>query len=168
LYEYKGYSPPKNGWRYSLETMKSLDEQNLLFFPESKTGRISRKRYLDEQKGQLIGNIWIDIQNIQAVSKEYIGYPTQKPETLLERIIKMTSNEGDIVLDPFVGGGTTVAVADKLNRRWIGIDQSVQAIKVTDLRMKKQQDLYSQPYELKLRKYDYDMLRSQDAFEFEN
>ncbi|KAA6346879.1 DNA adenine methyltransferase YhdJ [termite gut metagenome] len=168
LYEYKGYKPPKNGWRYSLKTMEELDKQGLLVFPKSKDGRIMRKRYLDEQKGRVVGDVWTDISQIRAISEEAIGYPTQKPESLLKRIIECASNEGDIVLDPFVGGGTTVAVADKLNRRWIGIDQSVQAVKVSDLRLKKQQDLYSQPYELRLRKYDYDMLRSQDAFEFES
>ena len=103
--------------------------------------------------------------------KESIGYPTQKPEALLERIIKMASNEGDVVLDPFVGGGTTVAVADKLKRQWIGIDQSVQAVKVTELRLQKQTDLftsiYANSYSLQLHKYDYDTLRNSNAFEFE-
>ena len=86
---------------------------------------------------------------------------------MTERIIKMASNEGDVVLDPFVGGGTTVAVADKLHRRWIGIDQSVQAIKVTELRLYNQADLFSQPFLTKLHKYDYDTLRYKDAFLFE-
>ena len=100
-------------------------------------------------------------------SPNNIGYPTQKPMALLERIIKCAGNEGDLVLDPFVGGGTTIAVADKLKRNWTGIDQSVAAVKVTDLRLRKQQDMFSQTYELKLRKYDYNMLRNQNAFEFE-
>jgi len=109
-----------------------------------------------------------EIPFIQGISKERIGYPTQKPEALLQRIIECASNEGDIVLDPFVGGGTTVAVADKLRRKWIGIDQSVAAVKVSDLRLKKQQNrLFSEPYELKLRTYNYDYLRNMDAFEFE-
>jgi hypothetical protein len=96
------------------------------------------------------------------------GYPTQKPEALLERIIKCASNEGDMILDPFVGGGTTAAVADRLHRRWIGIDQSVMAVKVTELRLDKQQDLYSTPFSVHLYKYDYDTLRYKDAFEFES
>ena len=79
----------------------------------------------------------------------------------------MASNEGDAVLDPFVGGGTTVAVADKLNRRWIGIDQSVQAVKVTEFRLNNQQDLFSKPFVVQLHKYDYDTLRYKDAFAFE-
>jgi DNA modification methylase len=83
-----------------------------------------------------------DIQYINAMAKERIGYPTQKPEALLERIIKCASNEGDLILDPFMGGGTTMAVADKLNRRWIGIDKSVMAVKVTEERLQKQNGKY--------------------------
>jgi DNA modification methylase len=116
-----------------------------------------------------MGNLWDDIERVGNTSKERIGYPTQKPEALLERIIKCASNEGDIIFDPFVGGGTTIVVADRLNRKWIGIDQSVAAVKVSDLRIKKQRgpmDLY-EPYELQLRYYDYDKLRNMEAFEFE-
>ncbi|MBK8615470.1 MAG: hypothetical protein IPN85_18890 [Flavobacteriales bacterium] len=78
----------------------------------------------------------------------------------------MASNEGDVVMDPFVGGGTTVAVADKLQRKWIGIDQSVQAIKVTQYRLDNQRDLMSQDFTVQLHKYDYDTLRNKDAFAF--
>jgi hypothetical protein len=124
------------------------------------------KNRLDED-GKVPEDYWIDIPRIQGNGNERIGYPTQKPEALLERIIKAASHEGDTVLDPFVGGGTTVAVADKLNRKWIGIDQSAVAIKVTDLRLRKQKDLYSEPYNLNLGTYDYDELRSKDAFDFE-
>jgi len=80
----------------------------------------------------------------------------------------MSSNEGDIILDPFVGGGTTIAVADKLNRQWIAIDQSVAAIKVTEMRMQNQQGLFSNPFVVQLHKYDYDTLRYKDAFAFES
>ncbi|MDM8568815.1 DNA methyltransferase [Thiotrichales bacterium HSG1] len=123
------------------------------------------KYYLD--KGVLPNDWWTDIQALNPSAKERIGYPTQKPEALLERIILCASNEGDIVLDPFVGGGTTVAVADKLKRHWMGIDQSVQAVKVSELRLQKQQDLFSKPFTVQLHKYDYDTLRYSDAFEFE-
>ena len=99
--------------------------------------------------------------------KERIGYPTQKPEKLIERIIKASSNENDIVMDPFLGGGTTVAVADKLNRQWIGIDQSVQAIKVSEMRLHKHRSLFSKPFSLQLHKYDYDDLKNKPPFEFE-
>jgi DNA modification methylase len=134
----------------------------------SKNGVPRLKSYLSEGKGTLLGEIWIDIPNVSSQSKERIGYPTQKPEALLERIINMASNEGDIVLDPFVGGGTTVAVADRLNRQWIGIDSSVAAIKVTQFRLeKKQTDIFAKPFTVQLHKYDYDTLRYKDAFEFE-
>ena len=110
----------------------------------------------------------LEIPSVGSATSERIGYPTQKPEALLERIIKCATNEGDIVLDPFAGGGTTVAVADRLNRKWIGIDQSVQAVKVTELRLGKQQGIFSSPFTVQLHKYDYDTLRYSDAFEFEN
>jgi DNA modification methylase len=168
LYDYKGYKPPKNGWRCTLETMQKWDSEGLIWFPEKSEGRLAFKRYLDENKGSILGDIWTDINNVQSQSQERIGYPTQKPEALMERIIKMASNEGDVVLDAFVGGGTTVAVADKLNRQWIGIDQSVMAIKVTEFRLNTQQDLFSQPFTVTLHKYDYDTLRYKDAFAFES
>jgi len=128
------------------------------------------KRYLDEMEGVGVPlqNIWDDIKPLQAHSKERIGYPTQKPEALMERIIKMASNEGDLILDPFVGGGSSIAVADKLMRRWIGIDQSVQAVKITEMRLNKQQDLYSRHFVSRLYKYDYKTLRYKNAFEFES
>jgi DNA modification methylase len=114
---------------------------------------------------------WWEISILSTTHPERIGYPTQKPMQLLERIVKASSNEGDLILDPFVGGGTTVAVADKLNRKWIGIDQSVAAIKVTEARMNNSQDLFSNqennPFIVQLHKYDYDTLRFKDAFEFE-
>jgi DNA modification methylase len=128
---------------------------------------VERHKNRLDKNGKVPEDYWIDIPRIQGNGNERIGYPTQKPMALLERIIKCASNEGDIVFDPFVGGGTTVAVADKLKRQWIGIDQSVAAVKVTDLRLRKQQDMFSQSYELKLRQYDYNVLRNQDAFEFE-
>lgn len=166
-YIYKGYQPPTNGWRYQLSSMENLDKENRLFFPKDKNGRIMLKRFLDEQKGAVVGDLWIDIDQIRAAKKELIGYPTQKPELLMQRIIECASNEGDTILDPFVGGGTTVVVADKLKRKWIGIDQSVQAVKVTELRLQNQTDLFSNPYVVQLHKYDYDTLRFKDAFQFE-
>jgi DNA modification methylase len=107
-------------------------------------GKIKSDERILNEKGKVPEDWWADI----AIAARYpkgspnnIGYPTQKPMALLERIIKCASNEGDIILDPFMGGGTTVAVADKLNRNWIGIDQSVQAVKVTELRLQQQTDL---------------------------
>ncbi|MBA2453811.1 MAG: restriction endonuclease [Chloroflexia bacterium] len=93
------------------------------------------KRYLDEMPGVPIQDLWTDIHPIGAQATERLGYPTQKPEALLERIIKASSNEGDIVLDPFCGCGTTIAVAERLNRRWIGIDVTHLAIAAIVSRM---------------------------------
>lgn len=148
-----------------LEKLDLLFENDYIVF--SKNGIPSVKRYLENSKGTIVGDNWTDILNVQSQAKERIGYPTQKPLALLERIIKMASNEGDTILDPFVGGGTTIAAAEMLNRKWLGIDQSVQAIKVTDLRLQNEKNLFSQPYVVQLYKYDYDELRNKPAFEFE-
>jgi len=86
----------------------------------------------------------------------------------LERIIKCASNEDDIVLDPFMGGGTTLAVAERLGRRFIGIDQSTIAVKVTELRLQKQMDMFSELCSVHFHKYNYNKLRYEDAFEFQN
>ena len=109
-------------------------KNNLIEFSSNGMPRV--RRYLDEKDGMPLDTMWTDIHGIQGSSNESIGYPTQKPEALLERIIKASSNEGDVVLDCFVGSGTTIAVANKLNRQWIGIDQSVQAIELTKKRLR--------------------------------
>jgi DNA modification methylase len=144
------------------------DEEGKWYRWQKRKNQEPYKVYLSD--GRRIGDVW-DISIINASSKERIGYPTQKPFALLERIIKCASNEGDLVMDPFLGGGTTVAVADKLNRQWIGIDQSVQAVKVSELRLHQQTDLftslYANSYTLQLHKYDYDTLRNKNAFDFE-
>jgi DNA modification methylase len=121
-YDYKGFKPHPNGWAVSIERMEQYDRENRLVFPKNPDGRIRLKRYLDEQPGEKVTNLWEDIPPINSQAQERLGYPTQKPEALLERIIKASSNEGDLVLDPFCGCGTTVQVAQRLNRRWIGID----------------------------------------------
>jgi DNA modification methylase len=133
IYEYKGYTP-KYGWMMTREKLELFDSENRIYWSE--TGKPYRKYFLDEYEGKELTNIWDDITIAQG--SERIGYPTQKPEALLERIIKCASNEGDIVLDHFMGGGTTVAVAERLGRRFIGIDQSAIAVKVTELRLQKQ------------------------------
>jgi site-specific DNA-methyltransferase (adenine-specific) len=134
-YDYKGYKPHPNGWAVSLEKMKRLDAEGRLEIPKSKDGRISLRRYLDEQKGMTIGNLWDDIQPISAQAKERLGYPTQKPEILLERIIKTSSNEGDVILDSFSGCGTSINVAERLHRKWIGIDVTHLAISLIKTRL---------------------------------
>jgi DNA modification methylase len=131
---------------------------------DKKTGK-SYKYYLDD--GKIAEDYWTDIETLNREDKERIGYPTQKPEALLKRIIESASREGDIILDPFVGGGTTIAVSEKLKRQWIGIDQSVQAVKVTEFRLQTMADLFSNSYTVQLHKYDYDTLRYKDAFQFE-
>jgi len=164
-YEWKGKYPPKGRfWAYSKENMEQFEQEKRIFY--SATGKPYLKHYLDDMPGVSVDNLWNNC--VYHNKKERIGYPTQKPEALLERIIKTSSNEGDIVLDPFLGGGTTVAVADKLNRRWIGIDQSVSALRVSEMRLNKQAGLWSPPFTVQLHKYDYDTLRSSNAFEFEN
>lgn len=133
-YEYKGYSPPPKGWRVSLEVMKALDAEDRLAFPKKADGRIARKHYLNEQSGRKIGDVWTDIPPLQ--SGQRLGYPTEKPTILLERILNASSNPGDTVLDPFCGCGTTVHAAQKLGRRWIGIDVTHLAIGLIEKRLR--------------------------------
>jgi len=115
-YDYKGYKAHANGWTVSRERMEQLDAENRLIFPSSTEGRIRIKKYLDEMSGVPTGNVWDDIPPISSHAKERLGYPTQKPLALLERIIEASSNPGDVVLDPFCGCGTAVVAAQKLNR----------------------------------------------------
>jgi site-specific DNA-methyltransferase (adenine-specific) len=122
MYEWKGHSSPPNGWRYSKETMAKLDSENRVWYPEDKTKRPRLKRYLDEMPGTLLSTMWTDIRPINSQARERLGYPTQKPLALLERIINASSNPGDVVMDPFCGCGTAVVAAQKLGRQWIGID----------------------------------------------
>jgi hypothetical protein len=100
--------------------MERLDNEGRLHY--SKTGYVRQKLYLDESKGVPVQDLWSDISSLSGAHSERLGYQTQKPEALLERIIKASSNEGDVVLDPFCGCGTAISVAQRLNRRWIGID----------------------------------------------
>ena len=113
--------------------MKKLDEEGKLHF--TKNGGIRLKRYLDENKGIALQCIWDDIPPVNSQAAERLGYATQKPEILLERIIKASSNEGDLVLDCFCGSGTTAAVAEKLGRRWITCDLGRFAIHTTRKRL---------------------------------
>jgi len=108
-------------WRYSKEKMERLyHEGRIEFRPNGKVPRL--KVYLDEAPGVSIGDVWTDIRGMINFGNEMLGYPTQKPSALLERIVLASSNEGDVILDPFCGCGTAVSAAQKLNRRWIGID----------------------------------------------
>src|SRR5436305_7212946 len=132
-YEYE-YKAIKGFWRCPFEKMKELGEANRLHFTKNKGIRL--KRYLDENKGLPLQTIFDDIPPINSQAKERLGYPTQKPEALLERIIKASSNEGEVVLDPFCGCGTATIAAQKLDRRWIGIDITYLSIAVMKARLK--------------------------------
>ncbi len=103
---------------------------------KDKSGRLRIKRYLEEMPGTRFGNVRDDISPINSQAQERLGYPTQKPEALLERLIKASSNEGDTILDPFCGCGTAISVAQRLNRKWIGIDITHLAIGLIKSRLR--------------------------------
>ena len=122
-------------WRWTKERMQKAYEDGIVV--QTAPGRVpAMKRYLDEQKGTPVGDVWTDIRPLQGNSKEYKGYPTQKPLALLERIIKASSNEGDVVLDPFCGCATACVAAETLGRQWVGIDISPRAVQLTNMRLK--------------------------------
>ena len=132
-YDYKGYTP-QFGWRVVREKLEKIDESGRIHW--SKSGTPYLIRYLDEQPGEIVGNLWDDIPAINSQAQERLGYPTQKPLALLERIINASSNPGDVVLDPFCGCGTAVHAAEKLGRRWIGIDITHLSIALIEKRMR--------------------------------
>jgi len=136
IYEYKGYQPPEKGWAVSPTTMARMEAEGRLYFPADKSKRIRRKRFLDELQGDTVDNLWDDIPPINSQAQERLGYPTQKPEALLARVISASSNEGDTVLDPFCGCGTAIAVAQRLNREWVGIDITHLAIGLIKSRLR--------------------------------
>ncbi len=129
-YPYKGYPPPAKGWRVSLEKMQELDADNRLHFPKKKNGRIMRKVYLHELEGQPMTDVWTDINPLSAHDKERLGYPTQKPIALLERIIEASSNPGDVVFDPFCGCGSAIYAAHLSGRQWIGCDIAILSVQI--------------------------------------
>jgi SAM-dependent methyltransferase len=114
--------------------MKKYEREGRLYYTKQDTPRL--KQYFDEMPGVPATNVWSDISPINSQAKERLGYPTQKPKALLERIIKASSNEGDLILDAFCGCGTTVDAAESLNRRWIGIDISPIAVSLIQKRLK--------------------------------
>ena len=136
-YDWKGYKL-KSGryWAYSKENMKAFDEENKLYYTSSGMPRL--KYYLDEMPGVSLQSLWTDLKHISSQSNERLGYPTQKPESLLERIIYNSSDEGSIVFDCFMGSGTTQAVAHKLGRKFIGADINLGAIQTTTKRLSKE------------------------------
>ena len=132
-YEFHGITKV---WRWTKERMEQAEREGRIYFPKGGEGIPREKRYLDEQEGFPLQDIWTDVPPIPAQADERLGYPTQKPEALLERIIRSSTNEGDVVLDPFCGCGTTVAVSQRLKRRWVGIDITHLAIALMKHRLK--------------------------------
>lgn len=133
-FEWHGVRPYKGRhWAYSREKLDQMYAEGRIEF--RKTGMPVYKRYLDEQPGVPLQDIWTDIR-LTSADKERLGYPTQKPLKLLERIVEASSNPGDVVLDPFCGCGTTIDAAQKLGRRWMGIDITTIAIDLIDARLR--------------------------------
>ena len=168
LYEFLGVT---RYWRYSKENMEALHRKGRII--QTRPGAVPQyKRYLDEMPGVPVQNIWTDIPVINNRSAEKLGYPTQKPEALLERIILASSNEGDTILDPFCGCGTAIAVAEKLKRHWIGIDITHLAVNLIKTRLRdhfgeevgKAYDIIGEPVSVK----DAAELAKQDPFQFQS
>ena len=130
IYEFHGITKP---WRVTKDRMLKLEAEGRIY-TGSKVAQL--KRYLDELPGQAVHELWTDIAPINSQAKERLGYETQKPLALLERIIEASSNEGDIVLDPFCGCGTAVVAAQELKRKWIGIDVTYLAVGLMEWRLK--------------------------------
>ena len=130
-------------WRWKKERMQKAYDEGLIV--QKKTGAVpALKRYLDEMKGTPVDTIWDDIRPVQSQSKERTGYPTQKPLALLERIIQASSNEGEVVLDPFCGCATACVAAEKSGREWVGIDISSKAFDLVQTRMRNELGLFGQ------------------------
>jgi DNA modification methylase len=121
---WRGFDVTAKGrhWAYPPSELDKMDAEGRIYWPAKKTGWPREKIFLDEAEGISLQDVWTDVFPINSQAQERLGYPTQKPEALLERIIRASSNEGDTILDPFCGCGTTIAAAQKLNRGWIGID----------------------------------------------
>ncbi len=142
MYTWRGFPSPEKGWRYEKSTMARLDAEQRIWYPTRHDGsfdtsrRPQLKRYLLEMDGGVMGTVWTDIAPINSQARERLRYPTQKPLALLERILSASSNEGDVVLDPFCGCGTTVHAAEKLKRQWIGIDITQLSISLIEKRLR--------------------------------
>jgi len=166
VYDYKGYTP-KWGWRVLKEKLRAIDKGGRLAWSESGVPYLIR--FLDEMPGGVMPSVWDDIPPINSQAQERLGYPTQKPEALLERIIKASSNEGDVVLDPFCGCGTAVVVAERLKRQWIGIDITHLAITLIRHRLRDafgdevRYEVVGEPVSLP----DAESLAKQDPYQFQ-
>lgn len=135
-YEFHGRLPYKGRyWAYTKDKMERFYADGRIYFPKKPDGVPELKRYLDEQPGVSLQDLWTDLDPINASAAERLGYPTQKPESLMERILASSSKKGQVVLDPFCGCGTTIAVAQQMQREWIGIDISPQAASIMKRRV---------------------------------
>jgi len=136
---WRGFAPGEKGnhWKFAIETLERLDAEERIHWPAN-GGWPRYKRFLDTMKGLALQDIWTDIAPVNAKAIERIGYPTQKPIALLDRIIRSSSNEGDVVLDAFCGCGTAVAAAQERKRPWVGIDITHTAIEVIRDRLNKE------------------------------
>lgn len=123
-------------WKFTTDKLDELDAQGRIYWPPGGRGFPQIKRYRDDLKGLAVSDIWTDIDKLNPKAAERLGYPTQKPEALLERIIGASTRKGDVVLDPFCGCGTTISVAEKMGRDWVGIDISPTAVNIMDRRIK--------------------------------
>ncbi len=151
MYEWKGYKPHKNGWSVSPEEMARRDAEGLIYYPKKKDGRLAFKKFLSDG-GMPLMSVWQDIPPVNSQATERLGYPTQKPVALLERIISASSPPGGLVLDCFAGSGTTAEAAERLGRRWIGIDNGKYAV---HLARKRLIQLHGQPRRAEKARYDY-------------
>ena len=135
---WRGIDPTAKGlhWRYQPSRLEELDAEGMIVWGTRSRGLPQLKRYLDESEGVSVQDVWTDIAPINSQAKERLGYPTQKPLKLMERVIQASSGEGDIVLDPFCGCGTTIDAAVRLKRRWIGIDVTYLAIDLIEKRLR--------------------------------
>ena len=164
-YDWKGVTKV---WKWTRERMQQAHDDGILVY--SKNGIPSYKNYLDEMKGTPMQDVWADIPPLMGSAQERLGYPTQKPEALLERIINASSHEGDVVLDPFCGCGTATVAAERLNRRWIGIDVTHLAITLVRHRLHDSFGDGLRPYEIIGQPTDTGSaaaLAEQDRYQFE-
>ena len=140
-YEWKGYRVPKAGWSVPLEEMRRLEADDRLWEPVGADGKpdlqstIYMKKHLADSRGIQVGNLWTDIHRLSGPHTENADYPTQKPLALLERIVGASSEEGDLVFDPFMGSGTTLVAAKRMGRRYTGCDISADAVAVAKKRL---------------------------------
>jgi len=156
-------------WARPPSELEKLDEQGRIHWPKKEGGMPMLKRYADEMPGVLVQDVWTDIKPLHNLAAERLGYPTQKPEALLERIIASSTDDGDVVLDPFCGCGTTIAAAEKMHRRWIGVDITHLAITLIKHRLR---DTYGDSVDFEVHgepvsEAGAEKLAEEDRFQFE-